>query len=70
MTAFSSGLKVLMISARGTEERERGQRGEKWRVKVCRDKRASRGQYHESQVTFSLPEFVKFWCFQVVFRKS
>lgn len=42
MTAFSSGLKVLMISAQGTEER--GQEGEKCRVKECKDKRASRGR--------------------------
>lgn len=60
MTAFSSGLKVLMISAQGTEEeegrgRERGQRGET--VKECRDKRASRGRNHRrrAQVISSPP---------------
>lgn len=49
MTAFSSGLKVLMMSAQGTEEGERTEKRNTkcTRVKECRDKRASRGQNHK-----------------------
>lgn len=54
MTAFSSGLKVLMISAKGTEEKERGQGREKGTsVKVCRDKKGQQGV--QWQVISSLP---------------
>lgn len=46
MTAFSSGLKVLMMSVQETEEgKNRGQGGEKCtkRVKECRDKKGAAG---------------------------
>lgn len=54
MTAFSSGLKVLMISAKGTEEKERGQGREKGTsVKVCRDKKRPAGGAVTSYLQFT-----------------